>query len=162
MLAFAGVTLTEVKVFVAAWTVRPAEPLIPFSEAVTVVDPVAFAVTNPVLLTDAIDPEAVVHAAVELTLAVEPSLYFAVAVNCCVWPVWMLALAGDTANEDNVFVPPWVPVVLEIPWHPIPAIVKARVEVVNTEESKKRRVAFIDSLLYREYSLLYGRCFRSG
>jgi hypothetical protein len=43
---------------------------------------VAFAVAIPALLTDAIDPELTVHVAVELTLAVEPSLYCAVAVNC--------------------------------------------------------------------------------
>jgi hypothetical protein len=76
------VTLTEVTVFVPDWTARAAEPLIPFSEAVTVADPVAFAVAIPALLTDAIDPELTVHVAVELTLAVEPSLYCAVAVNC--------------------------------------------------------------------------------
>ena len=86
MLALAGVTLTDVRVFVADCTVRAADPLMPLSEADTVADPSAFAVTSPVLLTDAIDPEFTVHAAVELTLAVDPSLYFAVAVNCCVCP----------------------------------------------------------------------------
>src|SRR4029077_10421622 len=97
--------------------------------------------------TDAIVPELTVHAAVELTLAVEPSLYFAVAVNCCVCPDWMLMLAGDTATEDSVFVPPPELDVPEMPEHPIPAMVKAMVEAVKTEESKKPRVAFIYSLL---------------
>ena len=82
MLTLAGVTPTEVTVFVADWTVRAAEPLIPSSEAVTVADPAALAVTNPALLADPIDAGLSVHAAVEPTLAVEPSLYFAVAENC--------------------------------------------------------------------------------
>jgi len=86
-LAVAGVTLTELTVFVLDCTVRAAEPVIPSSEADTVTDPSAFVVTSPVLLTDAIDPESTVHAAVELTLAVEPSVYFAVAVNCSVCPI---------------------------------------------------------------------------
>jgi hypothetical protein len=38
------------------------------------VDPAAAAVTNPVVLTEATEPEATAHAAVELTFAVEPSL----------------------------------------------------------------------------------------
>jgi hypothetical protein len=80
------VTLTEVTVFVVDCTVRAADPFIPLSDAVTVTDPAAFAVTRPALLTDAIDTEFTVHAAVELTLALEPSLYFAVAVNCSVCP----------------------------------------------------------------------------
>jgi len=82
MLAVAGVTLIEVTVRVAACTVRAAEPFIPLSEAVTVLDPAASAVANPALLTEAIEDGFTVHVAVELTSAVEPSLYFAVAVNC--------------------------------------------------------------------------------
>jgi len=39
----------------------------------------------------------------EVTSAVEPSLYFAVAVNCSVEPADMLALAGDTDTEVSVF-----------------------------------------------------------
>jgi hypothetical protein len=50
--------------------------------------------------------------------------------------------------EDNVFVPPEVPLVPDTPWHPMPARVKARVEIVRAEESKKRRRGFIYSLLY--------------
>lgn len=58
----------------------------PLMEAVTVVDPAACAVTNPALVTDAIDAGFTAHVTVELTLAVDPSLYFAVAVNCWVCP----------------------------------------------------------------------------
>jgi hypothetical protein len=141
MLAVEGATLTEVTVFVADCTVRVAEPFNPPSVAVTVADPAAFALASPVLLTDAIDPEFTVHVAVEFTLAVDPSVYVAVAMNCCVCPDLILAAAGDTPIDSSVFVPPeFVP---ETPWHPIPAKVRARVEVVKTEESKKRRVAFI-------------------
>jgi hypothetical protein len=147
MLAVAGVTPTELTVFVVDCTVRAAEPVIPSSEADTVTAPSAFAVTSPVLFTDAIDPEFTVHAAVELTLALEPSVYFAVAVNCSVCPVWTLAVCGDTAIADRVFVPPEL-LVLETPPHPIPANVRARVEVVKTEVSTKRREAFIFLLLY--------------
>jgi hypothetical protein len=74
MLALAGVILTETTVFVAACTVKFAEPFIPPNEAVTFVDPAAVAATNPAVFTDAIDPDATDHVAVELTLAVEPSL----------------------------------------------------------------------------------------
>ena len=82
MFAVAGVTLTDATVLFVACTVRAAEPLIPLSEAVTVADPAALAVTSPVLFTDAIDVEFTLHVAVELTSAVEPSLYFALAANC--------------------------------------------------------------------------------
>jgi hypothetical protein len=109
-------------------------------EAVTVVDPAAEAVATPAPLTDAIEPEATLHVAVELTFAVEPSLYVAVAVNCCVCPDWRLTLAGDTAKDDNVFE------LAVTPWQPIPAIVKATVEVVAIEKNTRRRVAFISSL----------------
>jgi hypothetical protein len=100
------------------------------------------------LLTDAIDAEFTVHVAAELTSAVEPSLYFAVAVNCSDSPDWTLAVAGVTASEERVFVPPELPLLLpETPWHAIPAIVKAIVEIVKTEKGKKRRFDFIHSLL---------------
>lgn len=86
MLAVAGATLMEVTVLAADCTMRVAEPLRPPSEAVTVTDPAAFALVNPVSLTDAIDPEFTVQVADEFTLVVEPSVYVAVAVNCCVCP----------------------------------------------------------------------------
>lgn len=62
----------------------------------------------------------------------------------------MLAVVGDTDNDDTVFDPPELPLLLETPPHPIPANVKARVELARTEESKKRPVAFIYSLFFRD------------
>jgi hypothetical protein len=44
-----------------------------------------------------------VHAAVDVTFAVEPSVYVAIAVNCCVAPAAMLAVAGVTAMEVTTF-----------------------------------------------------------
>jgi hypothetical protein len=44
-----------------------------------------------------------VHVAVEVTTAVEPSLYVAVAVNCCVAPGEMLAVLGAIEIETSVF-----------------------------------------------------------
>jgi hypothetical protein len=72
IVAVDGVTLIETTV--AAFTVRSAAPLIPLSEAVTLVDPAAVAVAKPTLLTEAIDPVATPHVALEVMLAVEPSL----------------------------------------------------------------------------------------
>jgi hypothetical protein len=46
---------------------------------------------------------AAVQLAVELIFAVEPSLYVAVAVNCCVAPVVTLGLPGEIAIEVIVF-----------------------------------------------------------
>jgi hypothetical protein len=74
MLAVVGATLTDVTVPVAACTVKDAEPLTPLTDAVMVVTPTAADVARPVVLTDAIDPAATLHVAVELTFAVEPSL----------------------------------------------------------------------------------------
>ncbi len=45
--------------------------------------------------------------------------------------------------DDKVLVPPEPLFEPPIPWHPIPAIVKAKVEVVSTELNRKRRVDFI-------------------
>jgi len=59
----------------------------------------------------------------------------------------MLAVAGDTAIDDRVFVPP-EPLLADTPPHASPANVKAKVEAVKIEESTNRREAFICSLLY--------------
>lgn len=53
----------------------------------------------------------------------------------------MLAVAGVTTMDDSVLVP--LELVVPTPAHPIPANVKARVEAVRKEQSKKRRVSFI-------------------
>jgi hypothetical protein len=72
----------------------------------------------------------------------------------------MLAVCGDTVIDESVFVPP--DVLLETPPHPIAANVMARVEAVKTEESKKRQVAFINSLYVLGTDLWVGRSLRSG
>lgn len=93
-LADAGVTAREASVAVEDATVTLDVPLKPFIEAVTVVVPAAAPVTSPPALTEATLVLAVTHVAFEVISAVEPSLYFAVAVNCCVPPTLMLAVAG--------------------------------------------------------------------
>ena len=73
-LALAGETLIETTLAPVACTVSAADPLMPLREAVTVVDTESLPVANPPAETDAIDPELSAQVAVELTLAVDPSL----------------------------------------------------------------------------------------
>ena len=73
-LAEAGNTEIEVKAAVVAVTVSDSDPLIPFSDAVTMVEPAATPVARPLEFMVANACVAMVQAAVELTLAVEPSL----------------------------------------------------------------------------------------
>jgi hypothetical protein len=103
MLPVAGETEIDVIVFVAAVTVSIAAPLTPLSEAVTMLEPAATAVASPVVLIVATPTVADVQVAVEVTFAVEPSLYVAVAVNCCVAPAAMLPVAGETEMDVSVF-----------------------------------------------------------
>ena len=63
-------------------TVNEVLPLKPFSEAEIVVEPEAKALASPELLIVAMAVFATVQVAEELTFAVEPLLYVAVAVNC--------------------------------------------------------------------------------
>ena len=70
----------------------------------------------------------------------------------------MLAVAGETANEESVFVPP---LLLETPPQAAPTIVKAIVEIVHTERRKKRRLDFIHSL-FELMSFGAGRRLRRG
>ena len=102
MLGLAGVTAMEDSVGTAAVTAKLTLPDMPAEAALTEVDPAATPVTNPDVLTMAVDVLATVHVAEELMFAVEPSLYVAVAVNCCVAPTTMLAPVGVTAMEDSV------------------------------------------------------------
>ena len=81
-LAAEGVTEIDVTVGVVVSTSRVAVPFMPLNEAVTEVEPDPLPVANPLALIVAIDDVPTVQVAVELTFAVEPSLYFAVAVNC--------------------------------------------------------------------------------
>jgi hypothetical protein len=73
-LAVAGNTEIEVRAAVVAVMVSDSDPLIPLSEAVTMVEPTATPVARPLELMVANAGVAVVQAAVELILAVDPSL----------------------------------------------------------------------------------------
>lgn len=76
-LAVGGVTAMEVRVgggVVAAVTVRAAVPLTPLSEAVMVAEPAATPVAMPAELMVAAAVEELVQEALEVTLAVDPSL----------------------------------------------------------------------------------------
>jgi hypothetical protein len=103
-LAVVGDTAIDFTVLVGIATVRVAVSLTPLSRAFTVVEPEASAVARPLGFTVATAASAIVQVAVELMLAVEPSLYFPVAVNCCVPPIARLVLDGDTASDVSVFV----------------------------------------------------------
>lgn len=74
MLAVAGVTAIEDSVLVAAVTVSVAAPLSPFNEAVTVDEPAATPVANPLVAIVATDAEELVQATEEVTSPVDPSL----------------------------------------------------------------------------------------
>src|SRR5579859_7619029 len=96
-LAVAGVTAMEVTVL--AVTVSVAVPVTPLTVAVIGVVPAATPVARPAALTVATVGFALAQIAVAVMLAVVPSLYVAVAVNCCVAPTWTLAVTGITAIE---------------------------------------------------------------
>ncbi len=137
MLGVAGVTATAVSVFVAAVTVSLAVPLIPLSEAVTEVEPAATAVASPDMLIVAAELLEDVQLAVEVTFAVELSLYVAVAVNCCVVPAAIVAVAGETEIDVSVLIgggsdelpPP----------HPVPAITREKERKKAALDNGKRR-----------------------
>jgi len=63
--------------------------------------PAATAVTNPDLLTAAIPADEELQVTAEVTFFVLPSLYFAVAVSCSLWPTVIDSLAEVTAIEVN-------------------------------------------------------------
>ncbi len=101
ILSVAGETVIAVTVF--AVTVSIALPLTPFDDAVMLVEPAATPVASPVPFIVATAALAAVQLTVELTFAVVPSLYFDVAVNCCVMPAEILPLDGATVIAANVF-----------------------------------------------------------
>jgi hypothetical protein len=148
MLAVSGAIVMEVRVLftLSVSTSSVAALFTPLIDAVTLVDPEALPVANPPELIEAIDELATLQVTLELTVAVEPSLYFAVAVNCCVLLVWIVALAGETESEDKVLVAGGVLDELGRPWHPVPAISKAREEDATTENTNPQRVACMDPL----------------
>ncbi len=154
MLAVVGETAIDWSVFVTVpgCTLSAAVPVIPLREAVTLVEPEATPVTSPLLLTEAIAALPTDQVTLELTFAVEPSLYFAVAVNCWVAPVEMLTVAGVTETEARVFVGEGVVEEPVTPWHPIPASTSASAAGKKTQKSKIER-SFTDQLLSGEFSL---------
>jgi hypothetical protein len=103
MLGLAGETAMDVTVLVTAATLSVAVPLIPLSEAVIVAEPEATALAIPLESIVATAVVADVQVALELMSAVELSLYFAVAVNCCVVPTPVLAVEGVTDTDVSVF-----------------------------------------------------------
>ena len=74
MLTLDGATEIDASVTVDAITVSDALPMIPLSEAVTIAEPAAAPVVRPLEVTVATAGVATVQVAVELKLAVEPSL----------------------------------------------------------------------------------------
>jgi len=103
MLELAGDSAIDVTVRVTVPTLRVAMPLMPFREAVIVVDPDSTAVASPLALIVATVGVPDAQLAVALTSVVVLSLYFAVALNCCVSPGPTLALGGVTEIEISVF-----------------------------------------------------------
>jgi len=93
----------------------------------------------------AIEGALTVQVTPELRSAVEPSLYFALAVNCWLAPVEMLALPGETEIDDIVLVG-----VVEpepgTPEHPILAASVAKDTNARTGKSKNSRVGDMNLL----------------
>lgn len=82
-------------------TFNVALPLTPLSEAVMAVVPEATAVARPAALTVATAGLAAVQAALAVMFCVVPSLYVAVAENCCVAPTKRFAGFGETEIEES-------------------------------------------------------------
>jgi hypothetical protein len=145
-LALEGETAIDVTVLGTSATVRVEFPVIPFSEAVMIVEPEATAVASPVELIVATAALAAVQLAVAVTSAVEPSLYFAVAPNCCAAPIPMLVVDGDTETVVSVFVAPAE--LDDIPPHPVLAIMteSERKETGIDNRNQRQREAFIGPL----------------
>ena len=74
MLGAAGVTAMELRVGAVAVTVMAAVPLIPLSDAVTVVEPDATPLARPAALMVATPVLALTHVTVVVMFFVEPSL----------------------------------------------------------------------------------------
>ena len=93
--------MTAMETSVGAVTVRAAEPETVPKLAVTVAVPAATAVASPVVAA-----MVATGGALELHVTVmaffEPSVYTPIAVNCCVIPATMLAVAGVTLIDASV------------------------------------------------------------
>lgn len=99
--AVGGVTASDTTVGAVAITVIIELATLPETVAVIVADPVATAVTRP-FLTVATAGFELVHVAKVFMLAVEPSLYFPVAFNCCVAPTASGTADGLIETESRV------------------------------------------------------------
>jgi hypothetical protein len=84
-------------------TVNAVLPVTELSAAITEVEPDATAVARPVPAMVATAVFEILQVAVEVTLAVDLSLYVAVAVNCFVEPMAKLAEVGVMASDETVF-----------------------------------------------------------
>lgn len=91
-------TEMDTKVWV---TLKLIEPVMTSSVAIILTCPAVTAVTNPDLLTAAIPADEELQLTLEVTFFVLPSLYFAVAVSCSLWPAVIDPLAEVTAIETN-------------------------------------------------------------
>lgn len=91
-------TEIDTKVWV---TLKLIEPLITSRVATILTCPAATAVINPDLVTVAVPVDEELQLTLDVTFLVLPSLYFAVAVSCSLWPTAMDALVEVTAIEVN-------------------------------------------------------------
>ena len=82
--------------------VTEAVPLTLLRAALMVADPEATPVASPEELIVATEAFEDVHVTEDVTSPVVPSVYVAVAWNCCVEPAAKLVLAGVTAIDDTV------------------------------------------------------------
>ena len=100
--AVAGVTAIDCNVFVTVNTAagEVTEPRL----AVMLLEPAATPVASPAALIVATEVVPDVQVTELVMLALLPSLYVPVAVNCCVAPALIEAAAGVTAIDCNVFV----------------------------------------------------------
>jgi len=103
---------------VAGCTVRVAVPLLPSNAAVMMLVPARRPVARPVAVTVPTWVVAELQAALALMSRAEPSLYEAVAVNCCLAPMATEAVAGVTAMLASVAA--GTPRIGSRPWSPLP------------------------------------------
>jgi hypothetical protein len=83
-------------------TVRVAVANLPLAEAVMVAKPAARAVARPLLVIVAVPVPDEVQVTCVVMFWVDPSEYVPAAVNGCVVPTTMLAVAGATAREERM------------------------------------------------------------
>jgi hypothetical protein len=97
--AFAGVTAIDFRV--AAATASVMDPVTAADVAVMSLLPAAFAVANPPALMVATLRFCELHVTLEVMSCDDPSVKCPVAANCCVPPIAIVALAGETPMDVN-------------------------------------------------------------